>query len=260
MLLRYGDHPSQYGLLTLPATPGPWPVAVVLHGGFWRTRHGVELAEPLAAELAAIGVAAWSLEYRRVGDDPMAGGGGWPHTCLDVSAGVDLLAGAGQSAADGSLDLSRVVAIGHSAGGHLAGWLAARPTLPPGAPGAGPVVSLTGFVSQAGVLDLADAEAQDLGGGAVLGLMGAMSAASPVDFALASPIERVPLGVPAVCVHGTADDVVPIRQSERFVASAELAGDSARLIAVPGADHISPIDVASQTWATCRAAVADLLG
>lgn len=261
-MLRYGDHPSQYGELTLPEAPGPWPVAVVLHGGFWRTVHGCELGAPLAADLAGHGVAAWNLEYRRVGDDPRAGGGGWPNTCLDVAAGVDLLATEGQRAAGGQLDLNRVVAIGHSAGGHLAGWLASRSTLPPGAPGARPTVAVTGFVSQAGVLDLADGYRQDLGAGAVAGFLGADvgSAHGPASaWALASPIERVPLGVPSVCVHGDADDIVPLRQSERFVAAAREAGDSAELVTVPGADHFPLIDVSSPVWVTCRTTVLELL-
>ena len=259
MLLRYGAHPSQYGVLTLPDIPGPWPVAVVLHGGFWRTRHGAELGEPLAADLVDHGLATWNVEYRRVGEDLAAGGGGWPHTCLDVAAAVDLLAGAGQSAAGGLLDLSRVVAIGHSAGGHLAGWLATRPTLPPGAPGAAPVVPVLGFVSQAGVLDLVDGERQDLGSGAVVGLMGSTAAEAGSDYALASPIERLPLGVPSVCVHGTADDVVPLRQSERFVLAAQRSGDASRLEAVAEADHTALIDTRSLSWLACRQAVLELL-
>lgn len=255
MRLNYGSHPSQYGELTLPAGPGPWPVLVVVHGGFWRTAYGLELGRPLAADLVEHGVAVWNLEYRRVGDDPSAGGGGWPMTCLDVAAGVDLLASRGQQQAAGQLDLTRVVAIGHSAGGHLAGWLAARPTMPVGAPGSSPVVPLTGFVSQAGVLDLADGLRQQLGAGAVAAFLGSALG----ELALASPVERVPLGVPSVCVHGTADDVVPLRQSERYVAAATRAGDAARLVSLDGVDHSAVIDPRTDAWASCRDAALDLL-
>jgi acetyl esterase/lipase len=256
-LIRYGAHPSQHGTLTLPGTSGPWPVAVILHGGFWRTAYGAELGEPLAEQLAQHGFAAWNLEYRRVGDDPASGGGGWPTTCLDVAAGVDVLARPGQEAARGRLDLSRVVAIGHSAGGHLAGWLAGRAVRGAAAPGGVPVVPISGFVSQAGVLDLTLAMAEKLGAGAARAFLGE-HADDPAEIALASPVAYVPTSVPSVCVHGTADDVVPINQSESYVTSATAAGDRSRLVAVAGADHSAPIDVTSTAWAACLAAALEL--
>jgi acetyl esterase/lipase len=106
----YGSHPSQLGELHLPSGAGPHPVCVVVHGGYWRAQYDRSLMTGLCDDLAAHGLAAWNLEYRRVG-----GGGGWPDTLLDVAAGVDSLA-----ALEAPLDLARVVAIGHSAGGQLA--------------------------------------------------------------------------------------------------------------------------------------------
>jgi acetyl esterase/lipase len=247
-------------MLSLPRSAGPWPVAVVLHGGFWRTANGLEGSLPLAEDLTEHGFATWVVEYRRVGDDPDAGGGGWPDTCLDVAAAVDLLATAGQDAAAGRLDLLRVVAIGHSAGGHLAGWLAGRTTAKGDVPGSRPTVPLTGFVSQAGVLDLAAAEAEDLGAGAVAGLLGPRLAGDEARYRFSSPIERLPSTVASICVHGTADEVVPISQSERFVRAARRAGDSARLVAIEGADHSAPIHVHSAAWAACRSAALELTG
>jgi acetyl esterase/lipase len=258
-VIRYGAHPSQHGTLTLPRTAGPWPVAVILHGGFWRTAYGAELGEPLAEQLVQHGFAAWNLEYRRVGDDPVAGGGGWPTTCLDVAAGVDVLAGAGQDAASGRLDLARVVALGHSAGGHLAGWLAGRAVRGSAAPGGWPAVPISGFVSQAGVLDLALAMAENLGSGAARAFLGD-HADDATDLALASPVAHVPTSVPSVCVHGTADEVVPINQSESYLAAATAAGDESRLVSVAGADHSAPIDVTSAAWAACLAAAVQLAG
>ena len=150
-------------------------VAVVVHGGFWRQAYGLELGRPLAADLAAAGWAAWNIEYRRVG-----GGGGWPATFDDVAAGLDALAGPGQHAAGGRLALDRVVAVGHSAGGQLAAWLAARPA-PAGrrARVRHPQVRLRGVVSQAGVLDLVDASANGVGRGAVEDLLGGRPDAVP---------------------------------------------------------------------------------
>jgi acetyl esterase/lipase len=248
--IDYGHHPDQFGELTLPAGP-PRGVAVVVHGGFWRQRYGLELGRPLAADLAATGLAAWNVEYRRVG-----GGGGWPATFEDVAAAVDLLAGPVQEAAGGRLPLDRVVAVGHSAGGHLGAWLAARPGLPDGAPGAAPAVRLRGVVSQAGVLDLVDAEQRGVGAGAAADLLGGGPDELPERYALASPIARLPLDAPVVCVHGTADANVPIRQSERFVAA---AGDAAELVTLPGADHFAVIDPATRAWRACRDAADRLL-
>jgi acetyl esterase/lipase len=248
--IDYGTHPSQFGELTLPAGE-PRGVVVVVHGGFWRRRYGLELGRPLAADLATAGYAAWNVEYRRVGGD-----GGWPATFTDTAAAVDLLAGPLQEAAGGRLPLDRVVAVGHSAGGHLAAWLAARPGLPPDVPGAGPQVRLRGVVSQAGVLDLVDAHTRGVGGGAVSDLLGGGPHEVPDRYALASPIARLPLGVPVVCVHGTADANVPIRQSERFVAA---AGNAAELVTLPGADHFAVIDPATEAWRVCRDAVERLL-
>ncbi|WP_232662964.1 alpha/beta hydrolase family protein [Pseudonocardia sp. TRM90224] len=244
--LPYGPHPSQFGELSLP-DHDPRGVVVVVHGGFWRQRYGLELGRPLAADLVAAGFAAWTIEYRRVGGD-----GGWPATFEDVAAAFDLLAGPVQDATGGRLDLDRVVAVGHSAGGHLSVWSASRPGLPTGAPGANPAVLLRGVVSQAGVLDLVDAV--DLSSGAVVEFLGGTPTEHPDRYEIASPVARVPIGVPVICVHGTADVNVPIRQSERFVAA---TGDE--LVTLPGADHFAVIDPAAEGWRACRAAVERLL-
>ena len=129
-LHRYGDDPSQLGELFLPDGGGPYAVVVVIHGGYWKARYDRSLMSGLCEDLVSRGIAAWNLEYRRVGN-----GGGWPETFADVASGIDLLA-----ELDASLDLERVGAIGHSAGGHLALWAASRATLSGDAPGAAPRV------------------------------------------------------------------------------------------------------------------------
>lgn len=246
----YGEDPSQFGELHLPDGPGPFPVVVVVHGGFWRAAYDLSLGTPLAVDLAGRGYAAWNLEYRRVGD-----GGGWPTTFEDVAAGIDRLA---SLVADGSpLDLTRVVALGHSAGGHLAAWAAARPGLPTGSPGAGPAVSLTGVVAQAGVLDLRLAAEHGLGADATQEFLGGGPDDVPDRYAVASPVQRLPLGVPVICVHGEADTNVPPSQSRSYVEAATAAGDDAELRTVAG-DHFVLIDVGSAAWQTVVGAVGDL--
>ncbi len=247
-LIPYAQGAHRFGELSLPRGEVRG-VVVVVHGGFWRNAYDLALGRPLAADLGEAGLAAWNIEYRRVG-----GGGGWPTTFDDVAAAVDALAGPVQETAGGRLPLDRVVALGHSAGGQLAAWLAARPGLPPDAPGASPVVTLCGAVSQAGVLDLVDAQERGVGQGAVADLLGGSPSAVPDRYALASPIARIPIGVPVISVHGTADTNVPVRQTERFAAA---SGD--RAVVLPGVDHFAVIDPTTPAWAACRAAVEEIL-
>jgi acetyl esterase/lipase len=254
--IAYGAHANQWGDLTLPRGAGKVPVVAIVHGGFWRERYTAELGVPLARDLAANHpVAAWNIEYRRVG-----GGGGFPATLEDVAAAIDALAGPAQEAAGGRLDLARVAAVGHSAGGHLVGWLASRHRLPTGAPGANPRVRLKGAVPQAGVLDLADGAAQRLGDGAIDAFLGADAESVPERIAIASPSALLPAGVPVICVHGDADDTVPIRQSERYVAAARAAGDPARLVRLAGTGHFEVIDPADPAWRACKEAALEIIG
>jgi acetyl esterase/lipase len=237
--IAYGEHPDQVGNLHLPVGEGPWPVAVLVHGGFWRWGWDRTLMTPLARDLAASGIAAWNVEYRRVGQE----GGGWPGTLEDVAAAADALAGL-----DG-VDPARVVTVGHSAGGHLALWLAARHRLASGRPGAGPRVRPCGAVSQAGVTDLARGAADGLGDGACEALLGGTPEKLPERYTAASPAALLPLGVPVLLVHGVADDVVPPGQSHAFAHAARAAGDVVDVVDLPGADHFDVIETGHEAWA-----------
>ncbi len=239
----YGPHPDQFVELTLPTGTGPAPVVVVLHGGFWRAAYGVELARPLAADLAATGFAAVAVEYRRVG-----AGGGWPATLEDVAAALDLLPDLPDP---DRLDLTDVAVVGHSAGGHLAAWAAGRDRLPGGAPGAGPRVRPAAAALQAGVLDLARAAAQGMGDGAVQGLLGAGPDEVPGRYAVADPVRLVPAGVDLLCVHGTGDTTVAPEQSTRYAQAAAAQGVTVDVRPVPG-DHMVLIDPAGEPWALVR--------
>ena len=230
-IVRYGDDPSQFGELYLPDGVARG-VVVVIHGGFWKSAYDYTLGSSLAASLAAEGWVAWNLEYRRVGDDP-GGGGGTPATFDDVAAGIDKLA-------ELDLDLSTVVTLGHSAGGHLAAWAAGRSRYDEWAGG----VDVTHVISQAGVLDLQAASAAQLGGRAADALLGHPATTDDERY---DPQQQIPLAAPVWCVHGTDDAIVPISQSEDYVAAATDAGATAELVAVDG-DHFVVIDVTSEAW------------
>jgi acetyl esterase/lipase len=232
---RYGRARSQFGELFLPAGGSALPVAVVLHGGFWRAQYGRKLMRPLCADLAARGWAAFNVEYRRLG---RLSGGGYPRTLEDVAAAVDHLA---ELPAHGhfSLDLERVVAIGHSAGGHLAAWLATREE---------PRVRVSAVVAQAGVVDLRLAAELRLSRGVVDRLLGGNPESVPERYAAASPAERLPLDVPALLTHGGRDEIVPPAMSERFAAAARAAGDDVDLVIEPGEDHFAHLDPENALW------------
>jgi acetyl esterase/lipase len=167
-------------------------------------------------------------------------GGGWPNTLADVAAGIDRLA-------DLDVDTERVVAIGHSAGGHLAVWAAGRPGIRDGAVGSTPGVPLTGVISQAGVLDLVSAATNQVGGTAVPDLLGGLPDAVPARYAIADPFQAIPLDVPVLCVHAKGDEDVPYAQSVAYVAAAQAAGATASLLEAPG-DHDTLIDPTTPDW------------
>lgn len=218
---------------------------MVVHGGYWRARYDRSLMTGLCQDLAAHGLAAWNLEYRRIGN-----GGGWPETFLDVAAGVDLLA-----SVEAPLDLERVGAVGHSAGGHLALWAAARKRLRPDAPGANPTVLPRAVVSQAGVADLrlaARLAPSDEPTRALLGGSGDVHG-------LASPRELVPLGVAQLVLHGERDDTVSIEISRSYARAASEAGDPCELRVLPGAGHFEHIDPSTREWRLAREWIAERL-
>jgi acetyl esterase/lipase len=239
--LSYGPQRSQVGDLWLPPQPeAAVPVVVLVHGGFWHARYTKPLMARLAKSVIEHRWAAWNIEYRRIG--LLGGGGGWPATCLDVAAGIDRL-----STCTG-LDLDRVVACGHSAGGQLAFWAAARDRLQADSPGQPVAVGLRGAVSLAGVLDLVEADRLELGGGSTAAFLGGHSAEVPDVYAIASPSELLPLGVPQVVIHGMVDTAVPPEMSASYSERAVAAGDSVTHVALEGVGHRDIIDPRGPAW------------
>ena len=240
----YGPAKAQVAELRLP--PGaPRGVVVLVHGGYWQAGYDLHLEDRVADDLVGAGWAVWNLDYRAVGD-----GGGWPTTFTDVAAGADHLAVA---AHEHDLSLAKVVGIGHSAGGALALWLAARPRLPAGAPGGAPVVRLTAVATQAGVNDLATGSRDGLGGAAVDSVVGGTPATVPTRYAQVDPTALLPLGVPVLVVTGADDATVPPSQSRDFAAAATKAGDDVRLEVVPGEAHFEHLSPLSGVWKVVRA-------
>jgi acetyl esterase/lipase len=247
--LAYGKDPSQVGDLWLPsprpAKRGPAKrhgVVVLIHGGFWRPQYHRDLMERLARDVTGRGWAAWNIDYR----PSNVRGAGWPGTFTDVAGAIDLL---DTKADEHPLDLDKVVVVGHSAGGCLALWAAARNGLPAIAPGARPKVKPVLAVSQAGINNLIAGWFEDLGDGAVEDLMGGPPAEAGDAYSLASPAERLPIGVEQVVVHGLADVIVPVEQTTLYGGKAGDAGDDVTVITVQGETHFDLIDPHQESWA-----------
>ena len=246
---RYGDGRRQTGEWWLPprTRSGLLPTVVLVHGGYWRAQYDATLEDALAADLSARGFLVWNVDYA-ASDRP------WPSTLTDVAAAYDHL-GAGRFA--DRVDPARTAVAGHSAGGHLALWLASRLEVPAGGPGAlredrpgwGRVPARPGVaarpavvVAQAPVASLAEGARLGLGGGAVTVLLGGSPAQVPERYRAADPVSLLPTRVRTVLVHGEADDTVPLSQSQQYVARAVSAGDDSRLVRVPGGhfEHLDP--------------------
>lgn len=234
----WADRPSGHGELFLPPGDGPHPVALVIHGGCWLSIADVGYMSHLARFLADQGWAVWVPEFRRIDQDD----GEWPAILEDVAAAADHLR---VLAPRHHLDLDRVVAFGHSSGGHLALWLASRHALPPdpesGAAlrGAQPL-PVQAVVGLAAISDLEEFEQRsDRGCGTeiVRRLVAGDAAGAPERLTLASPAERLPLGVPQAIAAGVLDTTVPLAHGEAWVRRATEAGDAATLLAVEQAGH-----------------------
>ncbi len=257
LTLAYGSDLNQFGQLFLPRGEGPFPVAVVLHGGCWKKFADLKNTVPMSDALRKAGVAVWNIEYRRVDNE----GGGWPGTYLDVGAAIDYLR---TIAAEHRLDLQRVVTVGHSAGGHLASWAAARHRLAEDSPlyvanplRVGAVVNLAG----PGRLQSLSSEQQQkvCGSVPVTQLLGGEIDRMPERLHDGSPAEMLPLGVPQILITGSLDWLVPPALGEEYVALAKQSGDDAKMTTVEGAGHFEVIAPGTAAWPTVEKAVLSLV-
>lgn len=223
---RYGTHRWARADLYVPEAPGPHPVAVAIHGGYWRAKYSKRLMKPVCADLARRGVAAWNVEYRRIGRGQ---GGGWPATFDDVDRAIDHLA----TLDDPRLDLDRVSVVGHSAGGQLALWSATREN---------PQVRVGRVVAQAAVCNVAAA------GEPAWEFLGGTPEEVPDRYDRADPMRFAPLGLPTLLVHGADDETVPVARSRQYAEVARAAGDDVELIEPTPGGHRVHIDPRSAAW------------
>ncbi|MGZ8288632.1 MAG: alpha/beta hydrolase [Telluria sp.] len=243
--IAYGSAPSQFAELFRPAGKGPFPVAVLVHGGCWTIKFGgIEQMRNVAGALAEQGIAVWNVEYRRSDEE----GGGYPGTYQDMNAALDKL---GAEAANYQLDTSRIVAMGHSAGGQLVQWIAGRSRIPASSPLFHPnplpvreIISLGGLADLRNEKDLIKSSC----GRDTVELAGTPSAARPDVFVDTSAAELMPNGSRTVLITGELDTISPPRAAHDFAARARQAGDQAEVLILPGASHYDEIAAISPAW------------
>jgi acetyl esterase/lipase len=226
--VAYGKDENQFGELRLPKSGGPFPVVMMIHGGFWRVKYDLAHTGHLCAAVTAKGYATWNLEYRRVGNP----GGGWPGTFEDIKNGYRFLP---QIARRYNLDATKILVIGHSAGGQLAICLAAQES------------SVKRVIALAGVVDLMQAYTQHLSNDAVVEFLGGKPQEVPEHYHEADPMQ---LSVKATqwLIQGAADDVVPPSFSRNYVQSKQKRGEDAHYLEIATVGHFEMIDPHSRAW------------
>lgn len=250
--ISYGDSALQVVDLWLPPGDGPHPTVLMVHGGCWQT----EIADRrimnwIAADLRQRGIAVWNIDYRGV-DRP---GGGYPGTFQDAAAAADALR---DHAARYHLDISRLVATGHSAGGHLALWLAGRSRLPAGSPlRSSDPLPIHAVVALGGLPDLEEA-ARPPGSGCGTEVIARISGNG--RYAETSVPRLAPLGVPQVMVNGLQDRIIPVAYAEGYAAPMRTAGDDVRVRFVDRTGHVELITPDSAAWAVAAQEIERALG
>ncbi|MGO4381788.1 alpha/beta hydrolase family protein [Pseudoduganella sp. RAF53_2] len=240
---HYGPLPSQAGELYLPSG-NHLPVICLLHGGFWRLPHGRDQFDVVAQDLAASGLAVWNMGYRRLTEH----GADYRHVFADAASGLDHLAVL--AAGSTHIDLTRVIVVGHSAGGQLALWLGCRKQ--------GRVKPL----AVAGLAPVADFHAThklDPADSAVASLLGGAPDSVPERYQTYSPRGLLPLGVPQLIIHGSEDESLPAYLSRGYAEDARVRGDRIHHVEIEGMDHMAFLDINSAAHSSLKQWLEQLL-
>jgi len=249
--IRYGGGPMQVVDLWLPKGRGPHPTVLMVHGGCWQT--GIadrRIMNWIADDLRKRGIAVWNIDYRGVDRE----GGGYPGTFLDAAAAADALR---EAAPRHHLDISRLVAVGHSAGGHLALWLAGRPRLPAGSPLRTPnPLPIAAVVSLGGLPDLEEA-ARPPGSGCGTEVIGQLTGGRFDD---TSVPRLAPLGVRQALINGLQDRIIPPAYAEGYAAPMRAAGDKVTVRMIERTGHVELIAPETAAWAASVGEIEKALG
>ncbi len=252
-VIHYGPAPAQVAELFLPkGKAGPYPVVALIHGGcFLKEFEGLAQTSAIAADLAGRGYAVWNIDYRKLGE----AGAGYPGTFQDVATALDRIRG---EADRYHLDAHRVIAVGHSAGGHLALWAASREKIPPASPlrTREPPLALQSVVSVAGIGDLQGQGrvfALPCGDDTLSRLLDLPHRTDP--YADTSPAALLPPAARVVMVHGVFDSVMPPYTGLAFAETVRKAGGQAQVVTLPDAGHFDPMIPTTPAWKT----VADIV-
>lgn len=256
--LSYGPDPEQYGELRLPSGDGPFPVAIVLHGGCFlakmaTARHTAAFADALRRD----GFATWNVEYRRIGS---AGGGGWPETYRDIGRAADHVR---ILAREYPLDTTRTIAVGHSAGGFLALWLGGRHSLPRTsdlyAEQPLPLHAVVALGADGDLLPIAGVLEKACQVPVVSHLLGEDAATRAVRALQANPADMPPFPVRQVLVSGDKDPFETPALRDAYAARARAKGETIEVATIPGAGHFEVIDPDAQSWSAVRHTIVSLL-
>jgi acetyl esterase/lipase len=255
--LFYGTDSLQFGDLRLPEGVGPHPVAIIIHGGCWLSHiASLEHLSPMSDSLRMEGIATWNVEYNRIGNPS----GGWPGTFIDVATATDFLR---EISEDNHLDLGNAIVVGHSAGAHLALWVASRHKLKPESKiYSDDPLPVQGVVALAPAVDLErtiESDYEVCGDSVVMKLLGGLPDQVPGNYDDASPLRLLPIGVTQRLLVGEYDIPTILEQTAVYSDSAQKLNENIRLDTLESVDHQAIADPGSIAWPEVRSTIKSLL-